>query len=229
MKILLVIPCYNEEGNILMVVNEIRRELENIDYIVIDDGSTDNTNGILKKNGINHISLPVNCGLKAAFQTGIQWAMGQPVHYDAICQFDADGQHIPKYILEMQEVMEKLEADVVIGSRYKNCDTDGNIKKRLGRVAIIKLIYILTKKRITDPTSGLRMYKDTVYPFFIEDDNIGPEPDSIVYFLKKKYRVVEIAVKMNERIFGESYLTISESLKYMFNILSSILFLQWWR
>lgn len=234
MKVLLVIPCYNEENNIIYVIEAIEQKLPDVDYIVVNDGSTDSTSNILKIKNINHISLPVNCGLKAAFQSGIKWALQQSVHYDAICQFDADGQHIPEYIIEMKELMQESTVDVVIGSRYKksskNLSLGGErVEKKAARIVLIGLIYLLTRKKITDPTSGLRMYRDTVYPLFAEDDNLGPEPDAIVYFLKQHYHIVELPVIMNERVFGESYLTVSQSVRYMFNMINSILLIQWWR
>ncbi len=233
MKILLVVPCYNEKQNIFTVINGIEKELEKVDYLVVDDGSTDGTTQLLKANKINYISLHVNCGLKAAFQAGVQWAVEQPIHYDAVCQFDADGQHIPRYIPEMEDLMEWTKADVVIASRYKDKNRrilqNGGVEKWFARTVLQGLIHFLTGNKITDPTSGLRMYKDTVYPLFVRDDNLGPEPDSIVYFLKKQYRVEELAVKMNPRIFGESYLIALEPLRYMFYMISSMLFIQWWR
>lgn len=230
MKILLVIPCFNEQGNVQHVIQDIEQNYPTYDYIVVNDGSTDNTKEILEKNGIRHISLPVNCGLAAAFQTGVLWALRADAHYDAICQFDADGQHLPQFLAEMIKEMEEDNADIVIGSRFLNQPkVKEPVHKKACRKLISAVIFCLTGTIITDPTSGLRMYRDTVWDVFEKDDNAAPEPDTLVYFMKNKFRVKEIAVQMNERTFGKSYLTITKSMKYMMNVVSSMLLVQWWR
>ena len=115
-KVLIVIPAYNEEDNIAVVVNELWEQYPHYDYVVVNDGSLDRTSRICKENGFNLISLPINLGLSGAFQTGMKFAYRNG--YDAALQFDADGQHDPAYIGAMIERMEQTEADIVIGSRF---------------------------------------------------------------------------------------------------------------
>lgn len=231
MKLLLIIPCYNEEKNILRVVKEIEDRFPEYDYIVVNDGSADNTKKVLEEHHINHISHPINCGLAITFQTGVCWALRQKEHYDAVCQFDADGQHLPDHLPQMLEVMYQEDIDIVIGSRYTGGrkSQNDNVNKKVCRKIISGVIRCLAGSRITDPTSGLRMYRDSVYRLFVEDNIVAPEPDTIVYFLKHQYKVKEIAVEMREREYGESYLTVPKAIQYIFNTISSMILIQWWR
>lgn len=227
-KILLIIPCYNEEKSIVSVINQIRK-YSCMDYIVVNDGSTDETESILKQNKIAHVTHLVNCGLATAFCTGIRYALNSEIEYDAVCQIDADGQHNIQYIKDMVKILEQGE-DIVIGSRYVDSNVkEKSILKRWSRKLISFCIKIHTGKYIADPTSGMRMYSKRVYEMFEKDYNLKPEPDGLVYFLKHGYSVKEMMVKMNEREYGESYLTVGTSIKYMINIIGSIVLFQWWR
>lgn len=229
MNILLIIPCYNEKNSIIQVIKEIRQLRDQYDYIVIDDGSTDGTKKVLEDNEINHVSHMINCGLTTAFKTGIRYAMNSSIHYDAVCQFDADGQHVAKYLEKIKEKIEEGE-DISIGSRYLQSSlSDESVIKRVSRKLISLCIKIYTGKKIFDPTSGMRMYKDSVYGKFIDDVNLTPEPDGLVYFLMHGYGIEEVGVEMNERTQGTSYLTLGNAIKYMINMIGSILMFQWWR
>lgn len=95
-KILLIIPAYNEEKNIVNTVETIKKHNEDLDYIVINDGSTDNTLKILIDNNIKHINLIENLGIGGAVQTGYKYAYENG--YDIAVQFDGDGQHDVKYV-----------------------------------------------------------------------------------------------------------------------------------
>lgn len=116
MKTLINIPAYNESENIERVVNNIQNNFPQYDYIIINDGSGDNTTEICKKNNYNLIDLPVNLGLAGAFQTGMKYAFQKG--YDAAIQFDGDGQHRPEYIESMVKTMEDEKMDIVIGSKF---------------------------------------------------------------------------------------------------------------
>ena len=114
-KLLIVIPAYNEEGNIVHVVNELVARYPQYDYVVVNDGSRDRTAALCRQHGFRLIDLPVNLGLAGAFQTGLRYAAENG--YDCALQFDADGQHKPEFI---QPMLDELEngADIVIGSRF---------------------------------------------------------------------------------------------------------------
>ena len=117
LKLLIVIPAYNEAENIEMVIRELEETVPEYDYVVINDGSADRTAEICREKGFPLLDLPVNLGLTGAFQTGMRYAC--ETGYDAAIQIDADGQHDPKYIPEIVRAMEEKEADLVIGSRFK--------------------------------------------------------------------------------------------------------------
>ena len=222
MKLLLIIPAYNEEGSIARVVENIRQHYPAYDYVVINDGSTDHTSSICHRNGYHIVDLPVNLGLAGAFQTGMKYAYYQ--HYDCAIQFDADGQHKPEYIEAMQKEMEK-GYDLVIGSRFVTKKKPFNARM-LGSRLISAAIYLTTGQKIQDPTSGMRLYNSEVFKEFAANINYGPEPDTVSYLLKQGKKVSEVQVDMDERSEGESYLNFSRSALYMLQMLISILLIQ---
>lgn len=118
MRILIIIPAYNEAQNIKNVVDNLISKYPQYDYVIVNDGSSDNTADICRTNNYNFLDLPVNLGLAGAFQTGIKFAYRNG--YDAAVQLDGDGQHDPKYIRDMINEMEICNADIVIGSRFKS-------------------------------------------------------------------------------------------------------------
>lgn len=221
MKVLIIIPAYNEEENILRVVKKLEDANTGCDYVVINDCSKDKTPSILDKENINHIDLPVNLGLTGAVQTGYKYAY---MHgYDAALQFDGDGQHLPEYIPAM---IKELEAgnDIVIGSRF--VEEKKHISLRmLGSRIITIMIKITTGKVITDPTSGMRMINRELIKDYAFEMNRKPEPDTLAYQIKKGYKTKEIQVKMEDRIAGTSiYTGIGSSIKYMLKVLITIIF-----
>ncbi len=149
MKLLLIIPAYNEEENIERVVENIKTNYSQYDYVVINDGSKDNTSKICHEKGYNIIDLPVNLGLAGAFQTGMKYAYYN--NYDYALQFDADGQHKPEYINALYEEIVK-GYDIVIGSRFV-IERKPFSARMLGNRLISCAIKITTRKKITDPTS----------------------------------------------------------------------------
>ena len=222
MKLLLIIPAYNEEDNIVRVVENIRRNYPAYDYVVINDGSTDNTSALCHKNGYHIVDLPVNLGLAGAFQTGMKYAYYK--QYDCAIQFDADGQHKPEFIDAMQKEMEK-GYDLVIGSRFVSKKKPWS-PRMLGSRMISAAILLTTGKKIQDPTSGMRLYNREVFKEFAANINYGPEPDTVSYLLRKGKKVTEVQADMDERTAGESYLNFSKSVMYMLQMLISILLIQ---
>lgn len=221
-ELLIIIPAYNEEENIESVVNYIKKEYFQYDYIVINDGSKDRTSEICKKNSYELLDLPVNLGLAGAFQTGMKYAFTKGYKY--VIQFDADGQHRPEFIGTMLEKI-KEGYDIVIGSRFINYKKSGSLRM-LGSRMITVAIKTTTGVRISDPTSGMRMFSRSMIKEFAKNLNYGPEPDTISYLLKNGAKVAEVQVEMDERCFGESYLNLISSVQYMIKMLISILFVQ---
>ncbi len=225
MKLLMVIPAYNEEDNIIRVVNTIKEKYPEYDYVVVNDGSTDHTSRRCHRNHFEIIDLPVNLGLAGAFQAGLKYAYMKD--YDCVLQFDADGQHRPEYIKAMLEKMEQ-GYDIVIGSRYVNKKKPNSLRMIGARILTVAISFT-TGRRISDPTSGMRMFNKAMIKEFAVNMNYGPEPDTISYLLKQGASIAEVQVEMDERIAGTSYLSLSRSALYMFRMLVSILFIQSFR
>lgn len=221
-ELLIVIPAYNEEDNIENTVNLIKEKYTQYDYVVVNDGSKDNTANICRKNGYELLDLPVNLGLAGAFQTGMKYAYEQG--YDYAIQFDADGQHRPEFIEPMLRRM-KEGYDIVIGSRFVD-ERKGKSLRMLGSRMITAAIKITTGTRVADPTSGMRMFSKSMIREFAKNLNYGPEPDTVSYLIKNGARVSEVKAIMDERQFGESYLNMVNSIKYMAKMLISILVVQ---
>lgn len=226
MKCLIIIPAYNESENIERVVDGLIENYPQYDYVVINDGSKDNTAEICRKRGFNLVDLKMNIGLAGAFQTGMKYAHYRD--YDCAIQYDGDGQHNPAYIADMIEKMEKEELDIVIGSRFVT-EKKPITLRMIGNRLIEACILVTTGKMIKDPTSGMRLFNKRMIKKLANSMNYGPEPDTIAYLINCKAKVAEIQVQMNERIAGESYLNFTRTIKYMTTICSSILLLQWFR
>ncbi len=226
MKILIIIPAYNEEQNIEKVINNLIQNYIQYDYIIINDGSKDRTGQLCRKNGYNLLDLPINLGLSGGMQAGFKYAYEQ--EYDYVIQFDGDGQHQPQYIKQMLKEMEKKHADIVIGSRFINEKKPKNLRM-LGSNLISLIIKITTGKKIADPTSGMRLFNKKMIQKFACMMNYGPEPDTISYLLKCGAKVEEVQVEMKEREAGESYLNLKRSIKYMLHMCMSIIFIQCFR
>ena len=221
-KTLIIVPAYNEALNIEKTIKDIKKNTD-YDYVVINDCSKDNTKEVCGKNGFNMVSLPINFGLTSAIQVGMKYAKENG--YDIAIQFDGDGQHDAKYLKKLVKEIEKENVDVAIGSRFVTKKKPFSARM-LGSRLISFAIKITTWKKITDPTSGMRAYNKKAIDLFNSNASLTPEPDTIVYMLKKGLKVKEEQVEMSEREFGESYLNAFKSIKYMMNMMLSILFIR---
>lgn len=221
-----VIPAYNEEDNITSTIEDLNRNAPYVDYIVVNDGSKDRTLEICQEQGYNYLNLPVNLGLAGAFQTGMRYAFDNG--YDYAIQFDADGQHSAKYIVNMIEMAEQNEANIIVGSRFA-CSKKPVSARMMGSALITAMIFLTTRKRIQDPTSGMRLFDKEMIPLFANELDFGPEPDTISLLMRWGYKVEETQVEMRERIAGESYLNFTKSVIYMMRMSLSILLVQWFR
>ena len=224
-ELLIVIPAYNEEENIENVVTFIKNKYSQYDYIVVNDGSKDRTADICRSKGYEMLNLPVNLGLAGAFQAGLKYAYTNGYSY--AIQFDADGQHRPEFIEPMLNRI-KEGYDIVIGSRFINQKKEKSLRM-IGSKMLTVAIKITTGKRVADPTSGMRMFNRRMIHKLATSMNFGSEPDTVAYLTRCGAKVGEYQVEMNDRIAGESYLNPINSMKYMFNMTTSILFVQWFR
>ena len=222
MKTLIVIPAYNEALNIVKTVNDIKQNAPDVDYVVVNDGSKDNTLEVLKEHNFNYIDGFCNLGLFGAVQTGFKLALLND--YDIVIQFDGDGQHSAKYIKSLIDEIGKGN-DIVIGSRFVT-EKKPFTARMLGSRLIAFSIRLMTGKKIADPTSGFRAYNRACIKGYANDMNNPPEPDTLVYMLRKNRKIKEVQVQMSEREFGESYLNLMNTIKYMSRMMVSIFLIQ---
>lgn len=222
MKTLVVIPAYNEALNIEKTVHDLEVNAPDVDYVVVNDGSKDNTLEVLKKNDFNYIDGFCNLGLFGAVQTGFKLAIKE--NYDIVIQFDGDGQHSAKYIAPLVKEIEKGN-NIVIGSRFVD-EKKPFTARMIGSRLIAGAIKLATGKTITDPTSGFRAYDRDCILDYANEMNNPPEPDTLVYMLRKQRKIKEIQVQMSDREFGESYLNLVNTIKYMSRMMVSIFLIQ---
>lgn len=225
MRVLLIIPAYNEEKNIERVVENLKVNLPDCDYVVINDCSSDKTRKVCQKNKYNFIDLPINLGLASAVQVGYKYAYEHG--YDVAIQYDGDGQHRSEYIPLLVDEIQK-GADIVIGSRFVSSKKPWNMRM-IGSRLISFSIKLTTGITVKDPTSGMRAIDRKLIQEFAFNMNYPPEPDTIAYQIRKGAIVKEIQVEMDERIEGTSYLGVTNSIRYMLRMLTSILLVQGFR
>lgn len=223
MKKIVIIPAYNEISNIRTTVQDILDHAPGFDYVIINDCSQDGTMRFCTEQGMNIINLPVNLGIGGAVQTGYLYAWRNG--YDVAVQFDGDGQHDASYLGEMADFLQEQQADMVIGSRYiKKEGFQSSGIRQFGIRYFSALIKLLTGKRVTDPTSGMRMVNRDVMKIYSEDYPVDyPEPESVVAILRMGKKVSEIPVIMRERQGGVSSISPRKAVYYMIKVTLAIL------
>lgn len=222
MKVLIIIPAYNEALNIEKTVKDVV-DNTNYDYVIINDCSKDNTKEVCEKNNFNVLSLPINYGLTSGIQLGMKYAYEN--EYDIAIQFDGDGQHQAIYIKDLVKEIEDKNCNIAIGSRFVTKKKKVTMRM-FGSIILTSAIRLVTGQKIKDPTSGMRAYDKNAISQFNENASLTPEPDTLVYMIKKGLKVKEVQVEMKDREFGESYLKPLKSAEYMINMLFSILFIR---
>ncbi len=229
-KVLIIIPAYNEQDSILGVIADIQKAKQrkqysySIDYVVINDCSKDSTLSILVNEHISYINLPINLGIGGGMQTGYKYALENG--YDVALQVDGDGQHDVSYIEDLVQPIIQSKADIVIGSRFieKNGFQSTGLR-RLGISWLSLLIRLISKTKVKDVTSGYRAVgRSVMKAFSIDYAQDYPEPESIVMCAKKGYKVLEIPVVMKERSGGVSSISHLKSVYSMIKVSLAILF-----
>ena len=221
-----MIPAYNEAENIERVVDNLANNYPQYDYVIINDGSSDDTRKISARRGYNLLDLPVNVGLSGAIKSGMRYANYHG--YDYVVQLDGDGQHDPAYIEKLMETMKETGCDIVIGSRFKTEKKPGGMRM-FGSRLLSMAIFLTTRKHVEDPTSGMRLFNKKMIKQFGYDMHYSPEPDTLAYLLNGGVKIEEVQVTMTERIAGTSYLNLWSSAWYMMKMMFSILLFQWVR
>lgn len=222
-KILLIIPAYNEADNIGHVVENLIRNFPQYDYVVINDGSTDRTGKLCMEKGYQVLNHPINLGIGGAVQTGYRYAL--KYGYDIAVQLDGDGQHDPSYVRNVIEPLLNDEADVVIGSRFlKKEGFQSSRSRRAGINILSNLIWLCTGKRVRDVTSGFRAVNQRFIAIYAEDyPSDYPEPEAIITAVMHRGRVTEVPVVMKEREGGTSSINFRKSVYYMIKVTLAIL------
>lgn len=222
---LVVIPAFNEQGNIARVMREVQEHFPTADILVVNDCSTDDTSVMARSfGGAKVIDLPCNLGIGGAMQTGFKYALRNG--YEYVVQIDGDGQHIAAETGKLFAAMQKTQADMVIGSRFLDVDSFRSTWcRRLGIKLFYCLFRALVDAKVTDGTSGFRLYNrkalEILAKYYSSD---YPEPDSVVLVKKHDLRLTEVGVAMRERVCGKSSITAIKSPYYMVKVIVTILF-----
>jgi glycosyltransferase involved in cell wall biosynthesis len=222
---LIIIPAYNEENNIGAVLEELVSKSLNADIVVINDGSLDHTEEVIRQYPVYFISHPCNLGYGAALQSGYKFAHKKGYLY--VVQFDADGQHATEDLIRLIEEMRRGTDDVVIGSRFLgNPGFNPGLMKRIAITVFNTLIYGLTKTKVTDPTSGLRGLSNKVFGYYAVRNRFPsdfPDADIIIHMLLHSFRVREFPIGARERTQGVSMHSGIKPAIYFLKVLLSIL------
>ena len=222
-KVLVIIPAYNEAENIVHVVKHMMEAAPKYDYLVINDGSTDNTPDLCRRENYHYLDLPINMGIGGAVQAGYIYA--RKYDYDIAVQMDGDGQHDIAYLDRLLEPIANGEADVVIGSRFLEKEGfQSTLSRRMGINILSGLIWLVTGRHIMDVTSGYRVVNKMFIKIYSEDYPMDyPEPEAIVAAIMHLGRVKEVPVRMRAREGGVSSITFKKSIYYMIKVTLAIL------
>lgn len=222
-KILIIVPAYNEAESIENTIGQLQSKAARYDYLIINDGSTDETLNICEDKRYHYINLPINMGIGGAVQAGYVYAGKND--YDIAVQMDGDGQHDAAYLDAMLEPLIKGEADITIGSRFlKKEGYQSSRSRRIGIGFLSFLIRITTGKKIMDVTSGYRAVNRQFIKIYAKDYPMDyPEPEAIVMAIMYRGRVKEIPVQMKAREGGSTSITFKKSIYYMIKVTLAIL------
>jgi glycosyltransferase involved in cell wall biosynthesis len=227
-KVLIVIPCYNEEASLPSVLPELQQitlpDSYQMEILVINDCSKDNTSAVAKRYQATVIDLPVNLGIGGAVQTGILYARNNG--FDLAIQLDGDGQHPPKELPKMVSFHLQTGANVVIGSRFLEKEGfQSSFVRRMGIKYFHWINRLLTGMHIYDSTSGFRLFdRKAIEIAAVNYPDEYPEPESLLVFSKLGLKIAEVAVIMSPRLGGKSSIRHFGSLYYCIKVSLAMLF-----
>ena len=222
-KVLIIIPAYNEKDSLPGVIASVRREIPEADIIVINDGSSDTTGLIARREKVEVIDLPYNLGIGAAMQTGYQYGFTEG--YDIAVQFDGDGQHPADQIRNILRPLKNGMADMIIGSRFlEETGYAPSFSRFIGIGMFARLISVIMGHKITDPTSGFRAANRAVIEFYSRHyPEDYPEVEALVLLHRAGFTMTEVAVKMERRMSGRSSITPVRGIYYMIKVTLAVL------
>jgi glycosyltransferase involved in cell wall biosynthesis len=225
-KTLVIIPAYNEEESIEEVVEPFLDTACPYDYVIVNDGSTDRTTEICSARGFHSLQLKIRVGLPYAIKAGMRYALEHGYSYAA--QFDGDGQHDIQYLPLLLKPLEENSCDIAIGSRFLARRTKFSMRS-FGSAILSIAVRLCSGQKLTDPTSGMRMFNRSMIELYSSTPNIYPEPDTIGYLIRCGVRVLEVPITMHDRIGGKSMFSLGASISYMVKTALSLIFVQWFR
>ena len=222
-KILIIIPAYNEEKNIGAVLEGIQKQSPGLPILVINDGSSDNTEKVAREHNADVISLPYNSGYGIALQTGFLYAVKND--FSIVVQMDSDGQHDPANIKNLIEEVEKENCDVVIGSRFLSKNSyKSSLARHAGMLLFGGIASLICGQKVTDPTSGFQALKGQAIQFAASDNYPPdyPDADFIILMHRCGFKIKEIPVTMHASPEKESMHHGHKTIYYVFKMFLSI-------
>jgi len=223
---LAIVPAYNEEASVAFVVQDLREHAAGFDVVVVDDGSTDATSARAREAGATVLRMPFNVGIGGTVQAGYLYALEND--YDFAVQVDGDGQHEAREVAKLLgHLRSNQDVDMVTGSRFLyDEDEDGfrsSRSRRLGIGIFARILTMVTRQPVTDPTSGFRMTNRRGIELFARDyPHDYPEVEAVLMVHAHSLRSAEIPVRMRPRTTGESSINASQSAYYMVKVLLAI-------
>lgn len=210
-----MLPAFNEEGAVADVIKEIQACRSEVDVLVVNDGSTDRTAEVAAAAGARVLTLPFNLGVGGARRAAFRLA--QREGYDRLIEVDADGQHDPREIVELEAALG--DADMVIGARFAG---KGEYRVRGPRWWAMRLLARVlswvTKTKLTDVTSGYRVTNRRAISLFAQyysEEYLGDTIEALVIAARAGLRVTQVPVIMRPRSAGEASQTPFRSAVYL--------------
>jgi glycosyltransferase involved in cell wall biosynthesis len=220
-RVLAIVPAFNEERSLPAVVADLRRAVPGVDVCVVDDGSTDRTAEVARGLGVTLLRLPLNLGIGGAVQAGYRWARDHG--YDVAVQVDGDGQHDPRFLPALVDAVAGERDGLAVGSRFAGPRESGAFRstwsRRLGIRYLSWMLRLRCGARVSDPTSGFRAAgRRAIELFAASYPPDYPEPESIAVAARAGLPVVEIPVRMTQRLHGESSIGAARSVYYLVKV-----------
>jgi len=223
LRSLAIIPAFNEAASVGAVVESAIEELPGWDVVVIDDGSDDETAVVAARAGAHVVSTPYNLGIGGAVQTGFIFARDSG--YQRMVQIDGDGQHETAAVATLEQRMADSGADMVCGSRFlgEGDHYPAPISRRTGIHIFAFLLSSFLRQRVTDPTSGFRLYNRRAIELFATDYPPDyPEVEVVLMLHQHRLKMAEVSVQMQLRQNGNSSISSGKSAYYMVKVLLAL-------
>lgn len=204
-RVLVIIPAYNEAANISRVIQSVYKHAPEVDILVINDGSRDETACLAEAAQAQVVTHPFNMGYGVACQTGFKYACRKG--YDYVIQMDGDGQHEPACIPDLLAAVQDPEVDIVLGSRWLGlAEYKGPALRKFGKFYFAFLASLVTKKKVTDPTTGFQALSRRVVQFYCTEvyPVDYPDADMIIVLNRAGFGVKEVPVIMYHNRSGQS-------------------------